>query len=52
MFVQGKFAEHVEIDSALMYCYVKLDKLDDLDSFLQLVSAVGSGVIPNKGDIM
>lgn len=34
-----------------MYCYVKLDKFEELESFLQLVNAAGSGVVPNKGDI-
>lgn len=35
-----------------MYSYVKLDKYDELESFLQLVNAAGSGVVPNKGDIL
>ena len=34
-----------------MYCYVKLDKFEELESFLQLVNAGGSGIVPNKGDI-
>lgn len=51
MFVQQKFAEHVEIDTGLMYCYVKLDKFEELESFLQMVSASNQSV-PNKGDIM
>jgi lipopolysaccharide biosynthesis regulator YciM len=51
MFVSQKFAEHVEIDTALMYCYVKLDKFEELESFLQMVSASNQSV-PNKGDIM
>lgn len=52
LFVQGKHAEHVEVDSALMYAYVKLDRFDELESFLQLVNAAGSGIVPNKGDIL
>lgn len=51
MFVNGKYAEHAEIDTGLMYCYVKLDKLEELESFLQLCNAIGSGIVPNKGDI-
>ncbi|CAL6082010.1 Clathrin_heavy chain [Hexamita inflata] len=51
MFVQQKYAEHSEIDSALMYCYVKLDKYEELESFLQLCNAIGAGIVPNKGDI-
>lgn len=51
MFVSGKYAEHAEIDTGLMYCYVKLDKLEELESFLQLCNAIGSGIVPNKGDI-
>jgi hypothetical protein len=51
MFINGKYAEHIEIDSGLMYCYVKLDKYEELESFLQLVNAGGSGIVPNKGDI-
>lgn len=51
MFIQGKYAEHIEIDSGLMLCYVKLDKFEELESFLQLVNAGGSGIVPNKGDI-
>jgi len=35
-----------------MYCYVKLDKFEELESFLQLVNAAGSGIVPNKGDIL
>lgn len=34
-----------------MYCYVKLDKFEELDAFLQLVNAGGAGIVPNKGDI-
>jgi len=52
MFVQGKYSEHAEIDTSLMYCYVRLDKLEELDSFLQLTNAIGSGVVPMKGDIL
>lgn len=49
--MQGKYAEHIEIDSGLMYSYVKLDKFEELESFLQLVNAGGAGIVPNKGDI-
>lgn len=51
MFINQKFAEHAEIDTGMMYCYVKLDKFEELESFLQLTTASAQSC-PNKGDIM
>jgi hypothetical protein len=50
VFVGQKYAEHAEIDTGLMYCYVMLDKLEELEQFLQLVNAATQAV-PNKGDV-
>ncbi|KAH0577255.1 Clathrin heavy chain [Spironucleus salmonicida] len=52
MFLNGAFADQVEVDTALMYCYVRHDKFDELEQFLSMTDSVGQGVVPNKGDII
>lgn len=51
MFLAQNQAAHCEIDTALMYCLARLGKYDELDAFLHMVSAMGAGVIPNRGSI-